>query len=81
MILEEEDGRIGDDSPEARWKKNDDYRLDWVRRDAKKLRSAELHLWQSIRDARSCGAPLRAIAEAADVSHETVRRLIGTDQT
>lgn len=60
---------------------SDDYRLNWVRRDAKKLRSAELHLRQSMIDAKLAGAPLRSIAEAAGVSHETVRRLIRTDQT
>ena len=51
-----------------------------VKRAAAKAAVSRAALESAIRQAHENGAPLRAIAEAASVSHETVRRLIRSDQ-
>jgi hypothetical protein len=46
-----------------------------VARAARKAASARAELEQAIREARKAGVPLRAVASAAGVSYETVRKI------
>jgi hypothetical protein len=46
-----------------------------VERAAAKVAAARAGLELAVREARAAGAPLRAVAQAAGVSHEQVRRL------
>ena len=47
-----------------------------VRAAADKAAAARTHLHATVRDAHKAGASLREIAEAAGLSHETVRKLV-----
>lgn len=51
-------------------------RLALVKRAADKTRKAENERAAAIRFAHEAGAPYRAIAEAADLSHMTIKRII-----
>jgi len=54
--------------------------LDQIRRQRQNRDEAQEWMEKHIRYAHKCGISLRAIAEAAGMSHESVRRLIRTDQ-
>ena len=51
-----------------------------VERAARKVAAAQSELREAIRFSHSEGASLRQLAKASDLSHETVRGLIRTDQ-
>lgn len=51
-----------------------------VEKAAAKAASSRLALESAIREAHAAGEPLRTIASAAKMSHESVRRLIHADQ-
>lgn len=51
-----------------------------VERAAAKAAHSRAELENAMREAHESGAPLRAIAQAANVSHEHVRSLIRQDQ-
>lgn len=55
--------------------------LQKVRKAASRVAASREALELAVREAHAVGTPLRVIAEAANVSHEQVRRLIRSDQT
>ena len=55
--------------------------IESLRDKRKALARAQFHFDGAMRGAHKSGLPLREIADAAGVSHETVRRLIRSDQT
>lgn len=48
-----------------------------IRGHAKRIAEATESRDRAIRAARNAGVPLRTIAEAADVSHQTVQNILG----
>jgi hypothetical protein len=55
---------------------DDRPRLDHVTKAANELQTARNNLDEAVRSAHQADVPLRAIAAAANVSHEQVRRML-----